>query len=89
MVSGWEAMTIDELFVLREEMAAVLKDNLLPGGRSQRIGCVNLSTRPSVTVKSLSALLFPLRDKSDLGRTLGLFSLNLLPQTFQRCFFPE
>ena len=89
MVSDREAMTIDELFVLREEMAAVLKDNLLPGGRSQRIGCVNLRTRPSVTVKSLRALFCPLRDKSDLGRTLGLFSLNLLPQTFHGRFFPE
>jgi len=29
MVSDWEAMTIDELFVLREEMAAVLKDKLI------------------------------------------------------------
>ena len=29
MVHDWESMTIEELFVLREEMAAILKDKLI------------------------------------------------------------
>ena len=89
MVSGWEAMTIDELFVLREEMAAVLKDKLIAKRKIAEDRLRQLKARPSVTVKSLRALLCPLPDKSDLGRTLGLFSLNLLPQTFHGRFFPE
>ena len=54
MVSDdWESMTIDELFALREEVAAILKEKLMAKNK-MRNGCDNSINHPNRAVASIA-----------------------------------